>query len=99
MVTVHGTLAQMPQGGSCTVHGGDHVTITDLSGNVLVTPRLADTPVAKKYPVGRGSVVTEQAYQFKAAVPAEPDYRIIAKADQDYFMSEAQLEQGADLNC
>jgi hypothetical protein len=43
--------------------------------------------------------VTEQACRFNATIPAEPGYRIIAEGDQDYFVSETQLEQATDLNC
>lgn len=100
MVRVHGMLAEMPfTGSSCTVHGGDQVTITDPSGKVLAVPRLAATPLMKKYPMGPGSVVTEQAYPFSTAVPAEPGYRITVKSDEMYFVSEAQFEGGANLNC
>lgn len=99
-VTVHGMLAEMPLGGSsCTVKGGDQVTIADSSGKVLAVPRLGDTPAAKKYPMGLGNAVTEQAYPFSATVPAEPGYRITAEGHEMYFVSEVQFEDGVDLNC
>ena len=51
MVRVHGTLAEMPLGGNCTVHGGDHVTIFDaevelVAGGVNTEVTFTDPPNA-----------------------------------------------------